>query len=76
MVAPVTGRVLKCDLCDGDPICVKVCPTGALNYEPETLDTYTKVVNNAARLSELVQTVVIGNGGRGSCTAGPETYLR
>lgn len=24
---------VTCDLCDGDPVCVKVCPTGALRYE-------------------------------------------
>ncbi len=64
MVDADTGRVLKCDLCGGDPICVKVCPTGALRYEPVTQDTYAKVVGNAARLSELVQTVVVGNAGR------------
>lgn len=23
----------KCDLCDGDPVCVKFCPTGALEYK-------------------------------------------
>jgi carbon-monoxide dehydrogenase iron sulfur subunit len=22
----------KCDLCDGDPVCVKFCPTGAIQY--------------------------------------------
>lgn len=25
-------KVLKCDLCGGDPQCVKMCPTGALKY--------------------------------------------
>lgn len=59
-VDPGIGRVLKCDLCDGDPICVQVCPTGALRYEPVTKGTYLKVVDNAARLSELVQEVVVG----------------
>ena len=24
------GHAVKCDLCGGDPLCVKVCPTGAL----------------------------------------------
>jgi phenylglyoxylate dehydrogenase beta subunit len=27
-----SGRVSKCDTCDGDPACVKVCPTGALEW--------------------------------------------
>lgn len=26
------GHVTKCDTCDGDPACVKVCPKGALEY--------------------------------------------
>jgi len=27
-----SGVTVKCDLCDGDPKCVKYCPTGALQY--------------------------------------------
>ena len=27
-----TGKVMKCDLCGGDPECVKICPTPALSY--------------------------------------------
>jgi Fe-S-cluster-containing hydrogenase component 2 len=27
---------VKCDLCDGDPKCVKYCSTEALVYEEET----------------------------------------
>jgi Fe-S-cluster-containing dehydrogenase component len=27
---PVTGRIEKCDLCNGDPVCVKQCPEKAL----------------------------------------------
>lgn len=29
-------RIIKCDLCDGQPECVKICPTGALDYVEET----------------------------------------
>lgn len=29
---PVTLMPLMCDLCDGDPICVKTCPTVALQF--------------------------------------------
>ena len=39
MVCPFSGlqvlpdrRVVKCDLCGGDPYCVKYCETGALRY--------------------------------------------
>jgi len=29
---PGTGEIHKCDLCEGDPLCVKHCPEGALTY--------------------------------------------
>lgn len=29
---PETKRSYKCDLCQGNPLCVKVCPTGALEF--------------------------------------------
>ena len=31
-VHPDNKRLMTCDLCDGDPECVKVCTTGALRY--------------------------------------------
>jgi Fe-S-cluster-containing hydrogenase component 2 len=30
--------IVKCDLCSGDPKCVKVCSTKAIRYEEETLE--------------------------------------
>jgi carbon-monoxide dehydrogenase iron sulfur subunit len=27
-----TGKVVKCDLCGGDPACASACPTGAITY--------------------------------------------
>ena len=27
-----TGKVVKCDLCGGDPACAKACPTDAITY--------------------------------------------
>ena len=27
-----TGKVQKCDLCDGKPACAEACPTGAITY--------------------------------------------
>ena len=27
-----TGKVIKCDLCGGDPWCAKACPTEAITY--------------------------------------------
>lgn len=31
------NQVIKCELCDGDPQCVKFCPTGALQFLPKKL---------------------------------------
>ncbi len=29
---PDSGKVIKCDLCGGDPACAKTCPTDAITY--------------------------------------------
>ena len=29
---PVTEKMLKCDLCQGNPVCAQVCPTEAIQY--------------------------------------------
>ena len=36
------GKVFKCEMCDGDPECVKICPTHALKYEQPEAMTYKK----------------------------------
>jgi Fe-S-cluster-containing hydrogenase component 2 len=30
------GKIVKCDLCGGDPACAKYCPTGCLVYSDES----------------------------------------
>ncbi|MEO6352200.1 MAG: NADH-dependent phenylglyoxylate dehydrogenase subunit beta [Burkholderiaceae bacterium] len=42
------GHVVKCDTCDGDPACVKVCPTGALKYL-----TTSRIYNEVGALEDL-----------------------
>ena len=49
------GQVLKCDLCDGDPTCVKVCPTEAITCEEITKEAYLKLMNNAECIPQLVK---------------------
>jgi Fe-S-cluster-containing hydrogenase component 2 len=29
---PETGKAFKCELCQGNPLCIKACPTGALEF--------------------------------------------
>ena len=32
LAEPLTGRIHKCDLCGGDPLCAKYCPEDALHF--------------------------------------------
>ncbi len=36
------GEIIKCDLCDGDPICVRYCSTNAIRYEEESKELHDK----------------------------------
>ena len=38
-----TGKVIKCDLCGGDPECVKACPTEAIMYVDADWTGYDKM---------------------------------
>ncbi|UCC33658.1 MAG: 4Fe-4S dicluster domain-containing protein [Candidatus Bathyarchaeota archaeon] len=49
------GRVIKCDLCRGDPVCVKFCSPEALLYIPATSVNLLKQRNAAERFSELMK---------------------
>jgi Fe-S-cluster-containing hydrogenase component 2 len=31
---PVTHQIMRCDLCGGDPLCVKYCPEEAIQFAP------------------------------------------
>ena len=56
---PDRGQSVKCDLCGGDPECVRVCETGALEYaEPEMLQV-PQMVCAAAKLSGVVRHMVV-----------------
>jgi Fe-S-cluster-containing dehydrogenase component len=54
-VDPTDGRVLKCDLCEGDPTCAKVCPTGAITFEDLSKEAYLRLLENAGRIPILVK---------------------
>ncbi len=44
-----SGKVMKCDLCGGDPACAKVCPTQAITYIDAEMTGYDKMRNWAER---------------------------
>jgi carbon-monoxide dehydrogenase iron sulfur subunit len=49
------GVAHKCDLCGGDPECVRFCPPGALRYESE--EAWPERQAYAERLQQLAQEV-------------------
>jgi carbon-monoxide dehydrogenase iron sulfur subunit len=54
----VTNRVIKCDLCDGDPQCVRFCFPGALQFvDANTVNLRKKRVAET-KLADLMSKVV------------------
>jgi Fe-S-cluster-containing hydrogenase component 2 len=49
------GRILKCDLCNGEPFCAKFCDTKALQYVKATTANMMKQRAAAQRFSELMK---------------------
>jgi carbon-monoxide dehydrogenase iron sulfur subunit len=46
-------QVIKCELCGGDPQCVKFCPTDALQFIPKSAANIPKIDDLARRIVEL-----------------------
>ena len=51
----VAKRVVKCDLCDGDPACVKFCSTEALQFVDASTVNIVKKREAAGRVEELIK---------------------
>lgn len=47
---PVGSRILKCDLCGGDPECAKMCPSNAISYVDASKANLERKRSYAARL--------------------------
>jgi len=47
-------RVIKCDLCDGDPLCAKLCAYEAIRYVDEEEECAVKMMDVAEKLREMV----------------------
>jgi len=50
-----TGKIIKCDLCGGEPVCVKFCDPEALRYVNVTAANVRKRRAAAERFSELMK---------------------
>ena len=53
----VFKKVIKCDLCDGDPLCVKFCPVEVIDYIDANNVNFRKMRNAAYRFADLVSNV-------------------
>lgn len=52
-LSPVTGTAIKCDLCQGDPQCVRFCPTNVLKLLTAHQLSHLKKKDYAAKLREV-----------------------
>jgi MinD superfamily P-loop ATPase len=41
-IRQVHGKMIKCDLCDGNPKCAKWCPTGAIRFTKMTSSQFPR----------------------------------
>jgi Fe-S-cluster-containing hydrogenase component 2 len=46
-------KVIKCDYCDGDPLCAKLCTYGALRYVDAGEPSMTRSLEVAEKLREM-----------------------
>jgi Fe-S-cluster-containing hydrogenase component 2 len=50
-----SGRVFKCDLCDGDPQCVRFCDMKAVDYVETSKFQYPRMREAGENFSELMR---------------------
>lgn len=55
VIIGIDGQIKKCDLCYGDPLCVKNCELDALQFIEATAINFLKRKAAAQRFSELMQ---------------------
>lgn len=53
-VRPDTRKVIKCDLCNGEPKCVEFCVTGALQFKPVSKAVLLKKRAAAKKFGDIV----------------------
>ena len=52
------GKLIKCDLCDGDPNCVKFCETKAIEYVRSDRFALSKMRVAAKKFPEIYKATV------------------
>lgn len=61
-IDPDGRRVVKCDLCGGNPQCVKYCPTKALQYVNADRVAFLKKRIGAEKIARLMEQIIIPGG--------------
>ena len=54
LVNPHTRKVMKCDHCQGDPLCIHVCQNQAIKYVPLTQALYAKRMAGSLRVKQYL----------------------
>jgi carbon-monoxide dehydrogenase iron sulfur subunit len=54
---PIAQKVIKCDFCDGDPLCAKFCEVDAIQYLDATTQSLEKQLAIADKFSGTLQKV-------------------
>ena len=53
----LTDSILKCDECDGDPACVRMCPNKALEFVEDTISTRSRTKAFAGKFKDAFKEV-------------------
>jgi Fe-S-cluster-containing hydrogenase component 2 len=54
---PIAQKVIKCDFCDGDPLCAKFCEVNAVQYADASEQSLGKQVATADKFSGILRKV-------------------
>jgi Fe-S-cluster-containing hydrogenase component 2 len=60
-INPGSGQVFKCELCDGDPECVKACDDGAITFDEPDVALMDKKIKAIGSLSTLLEKYTVNS---------------
>jgi Fe-S-cluster-containing hydrogenase component 2 len=50
----IEKKVIKCDMCDGEPLCVRFCDMKAIDYLDATTSNFEKMRDASRNFAELM----------------------
>ncbi len=57
-IEPNTNQMIKCDLCGGDPLCVRFCPNNAIDYVTADVYGIMRKKKSMEEMSNLMSSVL------------------